>query len=246
MAGETPSGEPGETGEPTGDKQTPHAGEFVPPTDGSWIPRERLNASLDETRILKVELDKMKAEENKPREYSAKELEQAELDGELTREEVDSIKERQIENRILVKVKDELSTTSLVDKQVTEISRYEEALPDLQVEGSDLRNKVVEEYRHLTQMGLADNTGTMVAAIRGVAGPLSAIKATEGLTRHLSAVPETGGSGGNGQGGGDAKSKLTAREKDYYDNAIRRGGYPDWDAVFEERDKYGRNSKISE
>ena len=234
--GEEEGGKPSESTKPTdhtGDKTT-----FVPPTDGSYIPRERLNVVLDDNKDLKTRIRELESAKTAPKVYSSEELENAVLDGNMSREQVDAIKERQIEDRVTAKLTTALDDRSRVDKQNTQLRDYETALPDLAHEGSDLYNSVVAEYRYLVhELGQDDNDGTMVAAVRSVAGPLSAIKAASKLKKKVEPHQETGGGSGKEE---TRRDQLSPRQKDYYEQRIKDGLYKDWDAVHEELDNYNK------
>ena len=238
--GEEEGGKPSES-----TKSTDHTGDkttFVPPTDGSYIPRERLNVVLDDNKDLKNRIRELESAKTAPKVYSSEELENAVLDGNMSREQVDAIKERQIKDSVIAEVKDVLTASSRAEKQNTQLRDYETALPDLAHEGSDLYNSVVAEYRYLVhELGQDDNDGTMVAAIRSVAGPLSAIRAASKLAKKVEPHKETGGGSGGGSGKEDTRwDQLTPRQKDYYDQRIKDGLYADRDAACKELDNYNK------
>ena len=212
---------------------------FVPPTDGSWIPRERFDQVLGKMGALEAKLEAVAASTDKPKVLTSEELDDAVLNGSMTQEQVNDIKERQVEDRVMARVKADLSTSSQLEKQADELNRYHDELPDLYDEGSELRKSVLNTYRHLVHdLGQPENDGTMVAAIETISGPLSAITAKKGLKKQISPAGETGG-GSGGSGNNGEKAQLTDRQKEHYSNAIRMGAYANWDAVHKELEGYG-------
>ncbi len=224
-------------------KTADHTGEpqpFVPPTDGSYIPRERLNAVLDDNKTLKTRIGELETAKNAPKVWTKSELDNAVLDGDMAQEQADAIVERQIEDRVTAKLTNTFAQSSKAERQAAEIASYEEALPDLAQQGSDLYNRVMAEYKYLVEeLGQDDNNGTIAAAVRSVAGPLSAINATGKLKQVVESHQETGGGAGKKE---TRRDKLTPRQRDHYDKMIRGGAYKDWDAVHEELDNYAKTA----
>ena len=185
---------------------------FVPPTDGSWIPKARLDQVLGSVDRLTAELAASREQSNTSQPLSSHELTEAVLNGDLTQEEADAKRESAIEARVTATVTQTASVNAMAAKQQAELDRYIEALPELNREGSDLHNKLAAEYRHsVGDLGLPENNGTLVAAIRTVAGPLSTIKAVGDITRKVEPSPETGG--GSGEGG--SETKITLRQRSF-------------------------------
>ena len=218
------------------DKASHAEEEFVPPTDGSWVPKARLDQVLGSVDRLTAELAASREQSNTSQPLSSHELSEAVLNGDLTQDEADAQRESAIEARVTAKMTEAATVNAMAAKQQVELDRYIEALPELNVEGSPLHNKLAAEYRHsVDDLGLPENNGTLVAAIRTVAGPLSTIQATGKLTRKVEPSPETGGGSG---GEGEDKTKMTPRQKAFGENAVRSGAYPDMTAYEKELEEY--------
>lgn len=216
------------------------AKEFVPPTDGSWVPRERLNNMSDENRSLRAQLEKQEKAQNAPKPVPRADL-LAKVDaGEMSQAQADEIWQGQIETSVADQVETVVKDTAAATRMQTELTQYETKVPELSNENSELYAQVKQEYRYMTQtLGMPDTTSTTLAAVRSVVGPVDKLQ-IEIKQNTGDGHPETsggGGGGGNNQPNSE-KVELTDRQKDYYSNAIKMGAYPDWKAVYKELAEY--------
>ncbi len=208
---------------------TDHDGkdEFVPPTDGSWVPVDRLNQVLDQVRELKDEVGTLRKPEEKT--VSREEILRAVEDGDMTQVEADTLFKSEITKDVLSGVQDLLQTRDREASNEVIMSSYQEAVPDLGKVGTDLNTRLSNEYRYMLGLGSPDNSATMVAAIRSVAGPLDIIRAKG----KLKLEPDEAGGGSEDEKVGENKN-LTKRQKEHYTTAIKAGAYPSWDEVYKE------------
>jgi len=212
--------------------------EFVPPKDGSYVPRERLNQVLAKVEALSKQIK----EQNAPKPVSRKELLDKVNVGEITQYDADDIWQGQNEKRMVDQVETVVRDTAVATKLQDELSSYEKRVPELGDENSDLYRNVANEYQYLVhELGMPDGTSTTLAAVRSVVGPANALKKIDIKTQTGAGHPENSGSGdsGNQNPAGD-KPQLSARQKDYYSNGIRMGAYKDWAEVHKELEGYQR------
>ncbi len=210
-------------------KNTDHDGEdeFVPPTDGSWIPVDRLNQVLDQVRDLKDEVSTLRKPEEKT--VSREEILRAVEDGDMTQVEADTLFKNEITKDVLSGVQNLLQTRDREASNEAILISYQESVPDLGKVGTDLNTRLSNEYNYMIGLGSPDNSATMVAAIRSVAGPLDIVRAKG----RLKLEADEGGGGGADDEGEDKKS-LTKRQKEHYTAAIKAGAYLNWDEVHKE------------
>ena len=221
--------------------------DFVPPRDGSWIPRDRLNtvsAKLDGATHRIGELEKQIKEANKPPEHTRDELLTKVEAGELTQAAYDDYFAVQTKNSVVSEVSDVLEQRDKKAVISAEIAAYEEAVPALKDTSSETYQRVVVEHNYMVNtLGHPPGAGTAAMAARSVLGPLSSLKARI-PELNPGTHNETGGGESGGQAAGDSTpsptwDKLTARQKAHYDKAISSGGYPDRAAVLEEIKGHG-------
>ncbi len=220
------------------DKGPDTPAEFVPPTDGSWVPRDRLNREIDRVDKLEAQIQTLnqKPAEDLP---STATLWAKVEDGELSQEQFFTTLESQVEDRVTNKLVGALEQRDTDRGHKTQLERYQDALPDLAVEGTELNTRVSNEYRAMLDLGLNPDAGTMVAALRSAVGPLEKVKATQSGKLKLGSHEESGGEGSEDGKPDTRMSTLTQRQKDYYGKMISGGAYKDWDAVFEDLTKHG-------
>lgn len=214
--------------------------EFIPPTDGSWVPRGRLNNLNAKVDQLTEQLEQEK-KQNAPKPVSREKL-LAQVDaGEISQAEADAVSEQQLETRVADQVETVIKDTAAATKMQQELSKYEENVPELNDEASELYGKVASEYRYMTKtLGMPDTLGTTLAAVRSVVGPAKSLKKIELKENKGENHEENSSGGGSGnENSSSSKVQLSARQKDHYRNAIRMGAYASWDAVYKELEEYG-------
>jgi hypothetical protein len=227
------------------EQTTDHAGEnqenekaFIPPKDGSWVPRHRLDQELTKRRDLEEELMELKTAATSTPTPTRAELIKKVEDGELSQADADAIWERELTSKIVGQLSGALTQREIVQKHTAEIEKYRELVPEMADDSSPIHAGIVEEYSYLTTtLGMPENTATMIAAVRTKLGSLEKLRVKG--TRRTETHQESGGGGDEGGGKVDTRiSKLPKEKRDYYANMIRIGSYKDWDAVFKLLEKY--------
>lgn len=211
--------------------------EFVPPKDGSWVPRERLNDVVDKLDRLQTQVDEEKTKresaEAQAKEVSRETLLESVDAGEMTQAEADNLWEEQIATNVTKRIAGDIKTATTEKNHRDGVKAYEDAVPALCDKNSEVFERVTKEYDHMAdELGFARDNATMCAALRAVLGPVKSLKNSVPESS-LETYQETAGGGGGSRPQGDVPAGLTAREKTHYENAIRTGGYKDWNDVAE-------------
>lgn len=214
-------------------------GAFKPPSDGSWIPRERFNevnatAQRERDRASRLEAE-LAALRTKPAEPARPPVTRAELqtlvdEGKLSSEQMDAEVERQIESRVEARILSQVDQRTKAQRRAdtvsSELQRYKEVIPALTQDGSEERGRVQKEFQYLVErLGEPADTATELKAVRAVFGPSERIREITRETRE--ADPETlggGGAGGNGANNG-VFTGLTQTQRTAYQAMIDRGLY---------------------
>lgn len=232
-------------------------GEWKPPSDGSWLPKvrvdEMVNAAKGEAsraaevaaelraRVAALEAGKAKAEEPKP--MSRPELKQLVEDGKITQDAADAAWDRQLletANASAAKVaRGEVEGQQRESLVMGQLEEYRNLIPAAWEVGAKERTRAEKEFKALIKMGFPDNKVTEVAALRAAFGDPEAIKAARSTGKNGpgEAHVEVGGGDRPGSNGADADGKpkgLTPRQDAHYSNLISRGVMKDWKAVAEE------------
>lgn len=232
-------------------------GEWKPPSDGSWLPKvrvdEMVNAAKGEAsraaevaaelraRVAVLEAGKAKAEEPKP--MSRAELKQLVEDGKITQDAADAHWDRQVIET--AKAEATKAARGEVEGQKREgavkqqLAEYKQLVPAAYEAGTKERARAEKEFNKLVELGFPNNLATEVAAMRATFGDPEAIKAARstGKSGPGEAHVEVGGGDRPSGKGADADGKpkgLSARQEAYYSDKISRGVYKDWKAVSEE------------
>lgn len=234
--------ENGSEDDPTLSAENAKQKEFTPPKDGSWVPRERLNNLSAEVKDLRAKIDEQAKVQNAPKLVPRDEL-LAKVDaGELTQAQADEQWQLQIESNVADQVEIVVKNTANATKMQNELAKYEETVPELRDESSELYGRVAKEYAYMTgTLGMPDTTQTTIAALRATVGPVESLKKVEIKKPNGDSHEETGsGSAGGGSGSNSDTPELSPRQKEYYRNAIRMGAYKDWDEVHAELKDYNK------
>lgn len=184
-----------------------------------------------------LENDRLKAGQQKPTEtaekpatiYTRTQLRALVNEGKITEDQMDATLEQQLEAKLNKKVESTAIETAKETRASTEIgaqlNAYTAAHPDIIVEGSDLRNKVIEEFNYLVSLGDPENKTTELKAVRAAIGPLT----PKGRRKQPEAHEETGGSGDDARGSGNADTGwakgLSPAQKKHYQKQIDRNFY---------------------
>lgn len=233
-------------------------GGWKPPSDGSWLPKVRVDEMVndakgtaaratEEAARLRAENEALKASKAKaeePKPLSRAELNQLVEDGKITQEAADTHWEKQIredaKREARVAAADEVTGRQREQSVKAQIEEYKVLVPAAWEPGSKERAKAEREFKALVEMGFPDSKVTEVAAMRAAFGEPSVIRAARatGRTGPGETHADVGGGDRPGEGGsedGEAPKDLSAREKAHYQNLINRGIVKDWKAVSEER-----------
>ena len=169
--------------------------------------------------------------------YTAAELEQAVMDGHITQsqsvqiireQDKDSIREeiRASEQRTRKEI---IAETALNAKK----QAYIDAYPDVLVDGTTDRNKLLSSYNELVADGSPDSASTEIAAMKLAFGP-PPNSTPRDKTAESREVDASGGGGAPGpasDAGGDDPSagvKKTERQREHYTKKVASGAYT-WD-----------------
>jgi len=238
-----------------GDQSKDGSGKFVPPSDGSWIPKvrhdEAVNAERGRVARLEAELAALRlAQQRQPekdeepaKRYTKAELNAAVSSQTITADQADEIWAKQIREDAKREVKAEvlgIVEANLAQERVgTDLEEYKRLAPEIMEDGSETRQRVREEFDYLVSMGHAGKVEdpktlqTQLLAIRAVLGPIDKLRTAKSARRDTESHEETGGASAGGQRR-QAKSawdSLDKRQKDYYEAKIRDGMYKDKAAV---------------
>ena len=248
------------TDAPPGGKDGSQGGEggWKPPSDGSWLPKVRVDEMVstargeatraaEESARLRAENEALKAAQAKaeePKPMTRSELNQLVEDGKITQDAADTHWEKQIredaKREARVAAADEVAGRQREQSLKAQLDEYRELIPAAWDTGSKERTRAAKEFEALVAMGLPNSRTTEVAALRAAFGDPAAIRAARSLGRsgpgeshaEVGGGDRPDGSGGDADG---APKDLSAREKAHYQNLIARGIVKDWKAVSEER-----------
>ncbi len=225
---------------------------FVPPKDGSWLPRERVNemvgeakdlarearAELEREREARIKLEaKLEQGNTQEKVYTRAELNALVKDEKISSDQADTIWEKQLEEkferRLDEKLNAALNSSNAETRVTTELNQYRELVDDLDKVGSENRNKVEQEYRYLVGIGQPYSVATELAAVRTVFGPVEKLRKAKASLSMESHQETGGGKTGTGKTP-EFQDTLTARRKEHYQKMIDDGMYKNWDEVKEE------------
>lgn len=238
-------------GEATTDKT------FVPPKDGSWVPREKLNKVLERLHRAEGQIEALKTSHTSPpnapaNRAPAKPVTRASLmaeveAGRMTREQAETVWENQIVRKA---TENAISHVAQVSQQTTvqaRLAEYEERFPDLRDPDSDLFKAATAELAGMLNTGLPDTLATTLVAVEKALGLLARTKAP----RPGGEPNAEGGSSGYGAAGPVRKpgepikwGDLDKRQQDYYDKCIEHGQYADRAAVLKTLTKYPPKPRV--
>lgn len=228
----------------TGDHPDPEKKSDAGDEEHAGVPYARfatvVSKLADATKQLTQHAEAQQArakEQNAPKTYTAAELRVSVDAGEITPDEAEDIKERQLTDRVATSVTDAVLGRQKDDGLRDELAQYEQAVPELADTSSDEYRRVEKEYRHfLSNLGMPDSPSTMTAAVRSVFGSLEALKAPASSKAKRETFVE--GGGGSGDAGSDGSKStdppMTPKQKEYYRRQIDLGLIKDWDAVKKE------------
>ena len=246
-----------DTGAPPGGNETQKgSGEWKPPSDGSWLPKVRVDEmvnkaegatarAVEDAARLRAEneaLKAAKAESAAPKPLTRAELKALVDEGRITQEASDAAWDKQLREDTKREAREAARSEvegrereSVVKRQLEE---YRELIPAAWEANSKERQKAEREFKALFAMGFPDNKVTEVAALRAAFGDPEAIRASRstGRTGPGEAHVEVGGGERPGETpDADGKPKgLTPRQDAHYTNLINRGIMKGWKEVTEE------------
>lgn len=226
-----------------------------------YIPKERFDqvyarAKDAETKIqlereqrarLEGELEAMKRAPAQPTaptppRYSAAQLQQMIDEGKATVGQVLAYQEealrKELETKLDEKVQATLSAKAKTSTLQHEMDRYKQVVPEVTQEGTPERQKVVQEFSYLVEMGYdAKDPRTELMAVRAALGSVETIQAK----RNAKAIPtgretmqDIQSNSGKPVGEPDVLKKMTAAQRQHYQRMIDRNVYKGWEEVREE------------
>lgn len=232
---------------------------FVPPADGSWVPRERLNEKDAEIRTLSerlatldgrmTELSRSQTQERarqpEPvKTYSREQLRAAVAGGQITQDRMEDIwaeqTARQTTEAARTAAMEVVTATTGANRLDTEFLKYKAAKPDAFVEnGNADRRKVKDEFDFLVAHGSPATRETELAAMRAAFGPAEKLGSMrerepthESHQEIMSGSSNRGGDQGTDEDSPSRPPKgLTKDEHAYYADAIAKHVYADWNGV---------------
>lgn len=173
--------------------------------------------------------------------YTKADLKAAAEAGHISQEQADDIWDRQRETQIAERAKaealDAVAGYATKERIDADIAAYRRLKPEIMDEGSDIRQRIQEEFNAFVSMGMPGERGknlpTQLAAIRAVLGPLDKLKQASAARRAQESEQQSGGAG-EGQRPGSGKTlvgHLKGEHREYYERAIKSQRYKDWEAV---------------
>ena len=232
-----PENDPEPKGDAEGDDKGTVPAKFVPPKDGSWIPRERLDeavgkhrsrADAAEAKLAALEAERAQERDEQKPQITRAQLAEAVSKGQLTEEQAEARWEQQLKAQVVKEVTKTVTTQNAQQQQLSKVDailgEYRKLIPAIWQEGTPERAKVTAEFRHLVDvLGEPDSPTTEAKACRMAYGPTERIQE---LTRQRqNGNPESGG-GGGGNDPAPKKFEFSARQKAHYQGMIDAGHYP--------------------
>jgi hypothetical protein len=173
-----------------------------------------------------------------PKRYTRQDLKAGVDAGQISQEQADDVWAKQVENdaveRATKAATDAVSQRATKERIDTDIGSYKRLKPEIMENGSEVREKVREEYNYLVGLGAPGNTATELAAIRAVLGPLEKLEKSSSARRSEDHDQQGGSDTGGKPRGGSSKKlvdHLDARAKEHYEKGIKQGRYKDWTEV---------------
>ena len=195
------------------------------------------------------------------KELSWVELKQLVSDNKLSEADALEYREKVVAKRAVkeaeANITNKFSQQSQNQRIDSEIGKYKDAIPDVNVVGTDERKKFDTEFRYQVEFAGMDpkSLTTQLAALRAVYGPperaVQYAKANKGKGANAAeSYAETSGGGAavNAQPAKTWKDKLAPHETAHYDRMIAHGRYGDpataWDRIKDEIDFYNKKKGI--
>jgi len=217
--------------------------------------RQKRQALEDDVNYLKGQTAQLAQQQKQPqqaqqaqqaqqpeRQYTRAELSNFVSEGKIEQDQADNIMDAQMQRNIEARVSNTLwneNRNREVNNTVSaDFNSYIAAIPDINVPGTDARNRLEAEYQKLTKLGQPDNKVTEVLAMRVAFGDHETLKAAKEKSSGSPSHRDIGGgeppdsqTGSSDEG---APSELTAAEKSYYQGAMKEGIYKNWSDVRDE------------
>ena len=190
--------------------------------DNGELTRLQEQVAALNTRLMDSELQKARLEERAevmaqtptttpPPDPTREQLTSAVSEGTITQEQMDGEIARQMRNEITKEVTASVTaqtqTTRRSEDTQEQFDAYIEAFPDVKVEGSLMRQKVFNEIAALRKMGMPNDLGTEVIAMRNVCGSEEKVEETTRLRREVHVETGAGAHDGEPASGGEAWTK---------------------------------------
>lgn len=237
-------------------------GEFKPPKDGSWLPRNRVKEMIaaavskakDEFSAQVAPLIEAAKNEVKAapvQQYTKAQLSEFVEAGRLTQDASDQIWENQIVERATRKaVEGANNVVASRDQQrnvVQQMAEFKNLVPEAWEVGSPERERVEEAYAALKSTGIKGTKDELeLAALFAAFGDPVKIRKARGFGRSGPAESfEDAGSAGRRGRGEEAEGpprNITSEQRAHYERGIAAGRYKGWSDVKEEL-KFAQKAK---
>lgn len=157
--------------------------------------------------------------------YTRAELNDAVVTGTMAQATADEIHDRQEQRRIMNAAAAAVQNHSAEQTVSAEIGEYKRLVPDILVEGSAEHGRLKEEYQRQIARGLPQTIATELVALEIVFGKASALEAAKNPKRNNEHHQDVGGGDGTPGRVTGPLSKIPARNREYYQDQIRKGMY---------------------
>ena len=198
---------------------------------------EKMAAKDRELQAFKEGASTRQQAVERPQRYTRKQLSDAVEAGQISREQADEVWTKQVEadatERAVLAATEAVTAKTTKERIDSDIAAYVRLKPEIKESGSELREKIREEFTYFTRIGKPADTSTELAAIRAVLGPIEKLERAAQAARSQEAHQEAGGGSGRPKGGGGKTlaDQLDPRWKEHYEKGIKQGRYADWKAV---------------
>lgn len=157
--------------------------------------------------------------------YTAAELNDAVLTGQMAQSTADVIAERQRDAHIAAVAQNAVQTHNATQAVADEIGKFKNLVPNILVTGSPEHTRLAEEYQRQVAHGLPQTIATELVALEIVFGKASALGAAKNPRRNTEHHQDVGGGDDSPGKATGPLAKIPARFREHYENQIRKGLY---------------------
>lgn len=211
--------------------------------------RAELEAMRSKNELLETKLAAAPPAEEKPKELSRAELQEAVDNGTITAEKMEEVLDQQrmrkMKAEVTAEVRAELTRENSRAALEAEFDKYRQRIEGLEKAGHPNRERVSREYRELVRLGAPEGASTEMAALRATFGPAEKIR--EHTHAEHEAHHEAGASGGGespSTGAAPWKKGLSPERVAHLESMIEKGQYsgPD-DPQFKKYVEFAKSGK---